>query len=385
MTSTTTSIAQQSNTPSLHILSSSGEAETIQSTSVTSGKENSTNVRKTSFEKVNTNFSGVHTANLVNPLAVNDVENIKIERQAGRSFTDPSNFQYGCVSSTDHQQRSSDSTELNIANNQNNQVRVMTVHSNDQVTNLNATSFAMSTATATQVTQVLSSNDVVNVDNGTQVPASVTMESNAEGTKYTYYPAVQTADTSAGSAGQFYVMMSPQDMIPQVSGSNPQRIIAPRGHSIASMGESATFTVETETAIPVEFRKVETGGRSSRDERRRATHNEVERRRRDKINTWIMKLATIVPDCQEDQSKQGQSKGGILSKTLDYIGKLRTTNERLADTLKDHERVVVENQVLRQQTEDLRRENALLRANLHMHQQDHTDINVEAQQMDSGH
>lgn len=32
-----------------------------------------------------------------------------------------------------------------------------------------------------------------------------------------------------------------------------------------------------------------------RDDRRRATHNEVERRRRDKINHWIMKLGSLIP------------------------------------------------------------------------------------------
>lgn len=34
-----------------------------------------------------------------------------------------------------------------------------------------------------------------------------------------------------------------------------------------------------------------------RDDRRRATHNEVERRRRDKINNWIAKLGKIIPEC----------------------------------------------------------------------------------------
>ena len=31
------------------------------------------------------------------------------------------------------------------------------------------------------------------------------------------------------------------------------------------------------------------GARTARDDRRRATHNEVERRRRDKINNWIVR------------------------------------------------------------------------------------------------
>ena len=74
-----------------------------------------------------------------------------------------------------------------------------------------------------------------------------------------------------------------------------------------------------------------------------------------------------------------------MSKTLDYIGKLRTSNERLADTLKDHDRLIVENQVLRQQMEELRRENALLRANIHMHQQEHAEVSGEVQAMEASH
>ena len=72
-----------------------------------------------------------------------------------------------------------------------------------------------------------------------------------------------------------------------------------------------------------------------------------------------------------------------MSKTIDYIDKLRTQNERLTDTLKDHDRLIVENQVLRQQMEELRRENALLRANIHMQQQEHAEINTESQQMET--
>lgn len=42
-----------------------------------------------------------------------------------------------------------------------------------------------------------------------------------------------------------------------------------------------------------------------RDERRRASHNEVERRRRDTINKWIFELSKVIPDCSNDHhSKQ---------------------------------------------------------------------------------
>lgn len=37
-----------------------------------------------------------------------------------------------------------------------------------------------------------------------------------------------------------------------------------------------------------------------RDAKRRLTHNEVERRRRDKINQWIMYMSKIIPDCAEE-------------------------------------------------------------------------------------
>lgn len=45
-----------------------------------------------------------------------------------------------------------------------------------------------------------------------------------------------------------------------------------------------------------------------RDDRRRATHNEVERRRRDKINNWISKLGKIIPEC--NSGANGSGSGG---------------------------------------------------------------------------
>ncbi|KAK2176540.1 hypothetical protein NP493_657g01010 [Ridgeia piscesae] len=154
-------------------------------------------------------------------------------------------------------------------------------------------------------------------------------------TRFTYVPAV--------TAGQFYVMMSPQDVL-----QGGQRTIAPR----------------TGIAPRIE------GTRSTRDDRRRATHNEVERRRRDKINNWIVQLSKLVPDCSIDLSKQGQiskSKGGILAKACDYITELRTANTRMAESLKETERLSVDAELLRQQCEELKQENAMLHAQLQQH------------------
>lgn len=67
-----------------------------------------------------------------------------------------------------------------------------------------------------------------------------------------------------------------------------------------------------------------------RDERRRVTHNEVERRRRDKINQWIEKLGQLIPVDGEPigcvplvrpniADSSAYSKGGILSMACDYV------------------------------------------------------------------
>ncbi|XP_022109361.1 upstream stimulatory factor 2-like isoform X2 [Acanthaster planci] len=184
---------------------------------------------------------------------------------------------------------------------------------------------------------------------------SPTSDAPAGETRFTYFPTsavvtdpsiiTQQAEASlanaSASGGQFYVMMSPQDVLQGAA----QRTIAPRTH---------TFTPKID------------GARTARDDRRRATHNEVERRRRDKINNWIVKLSKLVPECAADQGKS-QSKGGILSKTCDYIIDLRTSNARMAETVKEHERISVDNELLRQQVEELKNENTLLRAQLQQH------------------
>ncbi|XP_054035365.1 upstream stimulatory factor 2-like [Dryobates pubescens] len=90
----------------------------------------------------------------------------------------------------------------------------------------------------------------------------------------------------------------------------------------------------------------------------------MERRRRDKINNWIVQLSKIIPDCGADNSKTGASKGGILSKACDYVRELRQSNQRLQEACKEAERLQLANELLRQQVEELKSENSLLRAQL---------------------
>ncbi|XP_041727564.2 upstream stimulatory factor 2 isoform X4 [Coregonus clupeaformis] len=157
---------------------------------------------------------------------------------------------------------------------------------------------------------------------------------------------VQTTSDPTQAGGQFYVMMTPPDVLQ----TGTQRTIAPRTHPYPEKMD---------------------GPRTPRDERRRAQHNEVERRRRDKINNWIVTLSKIIPDCNIDSTKTGavshSSKGGILSKACDYIRELRQNNQRLLDGVKEVARVQVDNELCRQQIEELKNENALLRAQLQQH------------------
>ncbi|XP_074836903.1 upstream stimulatory factor 1 isoform X3 [Carettochelys insculpta] len=197
---------------------------------------------------------------------------------------------------------------------------------------------------------------------------AVETEATATETHYTYFPTTAVADTSTSTGagttatavvttqnseallgqatptgtGQFFVMMSPQEVLQ----GGAQRSIAPRTHPYSPKSEAP---------------------RTTRDEKRRAQHNEVERRRRDKINNWIVQLSKIIPDCSMENTKSGQSKGGILSKACDYIQELRQSNHRLSEELQSLNQLQMDNEVLRQQVEDLKNKNLILRAQLRQH------------------
>uniref|UniRef100_UPI00358E6F34 upstream stimulatory factor 2-like isoform X3 n=1 Tax=Myxine glutinosa TaxID=7769 RepID=UPI00358E6F34 len=190
---------------------------------------------------------------------------------------------------------------------------------------------------------------------GTDAPQAVIQSPFAGGGS----PPSDGAERLISPSGQFYVMMASQDVLQ----GGAQRTIAPRTHPYIQKGD---------------------GSRTPRDERRRAQHNEVERRRRDKINNWIVQLSKVIPDCSRDHAKTGQpeetsgspepplclpaqSKGGILSKACDYIQELRQTNQRMMEALKEAERIQMDNELLRQKLEDLESERSLLRAQLQQH------------------
>lgn len=141
-----------------------------------------------------------------------------------------------------------------------------------------------------------------------------------------------------------------------------------------------------------------------RDERRRVTHNEVERRRRDKINNWISKLGKLLPECEQSATGDGdlktnfelqviqymilihlhvvyylvyfvmifqfqilirvfylQSKGGILARACQYITELRDVQENFQQSLDENAQLLEEARTLRQVVNQLRKENSELK------------------------
>ncbi|XP_064407407.1 upstream stimulatory factor 2-like [Halichondria panicea] len=105
---------------------------------------------------------------------------------------------------------------------------------------------------------------------------------------------------------------------------------------------------------------------TNREAQRKATHNEVERRRRDRINELIKVLAQIVPACQKKDATAGSivgyvySKGTVLDKTVDYLKELVFQNEQLTASAKIAEKSTKAlNQIL-----VLEKENAFLRAQI---------------------
>lgn len=57
---------------------------------------------------------------------------------------------------------------------------------------------------------------------------------------------------------------------------------------------------------------------TQRDERRRVTHNEVERRRRDKINNWISKLGKLLPECEQTTTGDADIKTNFELQVVQY-------------------------------------------------------------------
>lgn len=150
--------------------------------------------------------------------------------------------------------------------------------------------------------------------------------------------------------GQFYLLSSGNEVLTSESTRN----VMPR---VAKVQIEAS-----ENLVP---------GLKKRDERRRVTHNEVERRRRDKINNWISKLGKLLPDNEHGlnggdikANSELQSKGDILARACEYITELREIREKFARNLEENTQLLEEAKTLRQVLNQLRKENSQLKTQL---------------------
>ncbi|CAF3166652.1 unnamed protein product [Rotaria socialis] len=94
--------------------------------------------------------------------------------------------------------------------------------------------------------------------------------------------------------------------------------------------------------------------------KRRATHNAVERRRRDRINQHIQQLSKLIPDCSN--YVKNQSKTVVLEKTIAHLHELRTQNLALVKQTVDAGIILHENDLLRERIRAVEQENEVLKS-----------------------
>ncbi|XP_024937034.1 upstream stimulatory factor 1 isoform X2 [Cephus cinctus] len=192
------------------------------------------------------------------------------------------------------------------------------------------------------------------------------------------YRVVQVNGTTAGNEIELPVAQQANNTVQVLTSPiNGQFYVIGNANDVFTTAQTSRSLTPRGTTLQIETPRCTTTGLKKRDERRRATHNEVERRRRDKINNWIAKLGKIIPECNSTTSNSNgngssggegkanyetQSKGGILAKACEYIGELRTANQGLGQCLRDNEKLRQEINALKQLIGQLKRENVLLRS-----------------------
>ena len=95
---------------------------------------------------------------------------------------------------------------------------------------------------------------------------------------------------------------------------------------------------------------------------------QVERRRRDTINTMIVKLGKLIPDLFNPEAGPPKhntlSKGGILARACEYVTEIRHSNQSLREKAAKADKILLENEKLQMQVDVLKQENEVLRQQL---------------------
>ncbi|XP_043470948.1 upstream stimulatory factor 2-like isoform X1 [Leptopilina heterotoma] len=192
---------------------------------------------------------------------------------------------------------------------------------------------------------------------------------------------LQEYGTGIYTSGEIVDMEEEKELL-QIDGSDPNRpieVMVPNSilHPYQVMHSPydgkiyvITDNDDTYTTQTIRINSSEEPISKKRDDKRRTTHNEVERRRRDKINTWITMLGKLLPKYKNNDvgdSKnnfESQSKGGILSRACDYIRELKETNKTLDRRVVENKHLLQEVQNLRQLIAQLKKENSYLKSKI---------------------
>ncbi|KAK2575886.1 hypothetical protein KPH14_007255 [Odynerus spinipes] len=206
------------------------------------------------------------------------------------------------------------------------------------------------------------------------------------------YRVVQVNGNSSGNEIELPVGQQGSNTVQVLTSPlNGQFYVIGNANDVFTTAQTSRSLVPRTTTLQIETPRNCTTGLKKRDDRRRATHNEVERRRRDKINNWIAKLGKIIPECNASTNATGngnggegkanyetQSKGGILAKACEYIGELRAANQGLGQCLRDNEKLRQEITALKQLISQLKRENLQLRSQLSSSSGTSTDVHISS-------
>ncbi|KRG00374.1 uncharacterized protein Dwil_GK26764 [Drosophila willistoni] len=173
-----------------------------------------------------------------------------------------------------------------------------------------------------------------------------------------------------------------QSTLPPITGT-VQSQTQPHQHQqnqqLHSSTQSSSSQLQSNVKVDLAYKK--------RDDKRRATHNEVERRRRDKINCWIFKLKEMLPtegnrykpNTQMDEATSSSSsisqkssqtnqngrtppndsKSQILIKACDYIKSMQNEIDNLRECLRESDNLRLSNQALRDELDSLRQQQEL--------------------------
>ncbi|XP_043471178.1 upstream stimulatory factor 2-like isoform X2 [Leptopilina heterotoma] len=212
----------------------------------------------------------------------------------------------------------------------------------------------------------------MDITNASLEIVSESFEENSEENEY---------GTGIYTSGEIVDMEEEKELL-QIDGSDPNRpieVMVPNSilHPYQVMHSPydgkiyvITDNDDTYTTQTIRINSSEEPISKKRDDKRRTTHNEVERRRRDKINTWITMLGKLLPKYKNNDvgdSKnnfESQSKGGILSRACDYIRELKETNKTLDRRVVENKHLLQEVQNLRQLIAQLKKENSYLKSKI---------------------